>query len=100
MIHSEIQSATHDNSSAVDARRMVERSRLIGQLHSLIKPRFGGVFAFWAVAMPDGAALIRPTGGETGFVGRIRCLHRHPAEVLQRALRLVFEDAGAYFLLI
>jgi len=63
-----------------------------------IEPRFGGVFAFWAVAMPDGAVLIRPTGGETGFVGRIRCLHRHPAEVLQRALRLVFEDAGAYFL--
>ena len=50
--------------------------------------------------MPDGAALIRPTGGETGFVGRIRCLHRHPAEVLQRALRLVFEDVGAYFLLL
>ena len=53
------------------------------------------------VVMPDGAALIRPTGmAGTGFVGRIRCLHRHPAEVLQRALRLVFEDAGAYFLLI
>ena len=43
MIHSEIQSATHDNSSAADARRMVERSRLIGQFHLIyVKTRFGG----------------------------------------------------------
>ncbi len=43
MIQSEIQSATHDNSSAADARRMVERSRLIGQFHLIyVKTRFGG----------------------------------------------------------
>ena len=42
------------------------------------------------VVMPDGAALIRPTGmAGTGFVGRISCLHRHPADVLPVALRLV-----------
>ncbi|RVR63219.1 hypothetical protein EOL25_04785 [Citrobacter freundii] len=42
------------------------------------------------VVMPDGAALIRPTGmAGTGFVGRIRCLHRHPADVISVALRLV-----------
>ncbi len=42
------------------------------------------------VVMPDGAALIRPTGmAGTGFVGRIRCLHRHPADVIPVALRLV-----------
>ena len=79
-------------------RRYTQKNAAYRSASLFIKPRFGGVFAFWAVAMPDGAALIRPDGGETGFVGRIRCLHRHPAEVLQRALRLVFEDAGAYFL--
>ena len=70
MIHSEIQSATHDNSSAADARRMVERSRLIGQLHHFhVKTRFGGVFAFIdckniqaaTTLLPDCAPLIRPT---------------------------------------
>ena len=81
-------------------RRYAQKNAAYRSASLFIKPHFGEVFAFLAVAMPDGAALIRPTGGETGFVGRIRCLHRHPAEVLQRALRLVFEDAGAYFLLI
>ncbi|WP_284968998.1 hypothetical protein, partial [Citrobacter portucalensis] len=81
-------------------RRYAQKNAAYRSASLVIKPHFGEVFAFWAGAMPDGAVLIRPTGGETGFVGRIRCLHRHPAEVLQRALRLVFEDAGAYFLLI
>ncbi|KXB44537.1 hypothetical protein HMPREF0208_01888 [Citrobacter koseri] len=32
--------------------------------------------------VPDGASLIRPTHDTSPYVGRIRCLHRHPANTL------------------
>ena len=57
MIQSEIQSATHDNSSAADARRMVERSRLIGQFHLMYVINRSGGFQIveCALFMPDAA---------------------------------------------
>ncbi|ABV12206.1 hypothetical protein CKO_01063 [Citrobacter koseri ATCC BAA-895] len=44
--------------------------------------RLSGLRVRRALFVPDGALLIRPTHDSSLYVGRIRCLHRHPANTL------------------